>query len=110
MGSLSIAERKGAGFTLLELRGEIDISTYQNLRRILKKTSPYTNLVVDLAGITRVSSSGLGVLMEATNDSRKTGHTLFLSGTTEIVRLAMESTGFLAHFMLTKTVEEAVLG
>ncbi len=108
MGNLIIAERKGERFTLLELQGEIDISTYQNLRRILKKTSPYMNLVVDMAGVTRIGSSGLGVLMEATNDSRKSGHSLYLSGTTDIVRLAMESTGFLAHFTLTKTVEEAL--
>jgi anti-anti-sigma factor len=108
MGSLSITEQREERHTLLELRGEIDISTYQNLRRILKKTSPYMNLVVDMAGVTRVSSSGLGVLMEATNDSRKSGHTLHLSGTTEIVRLAMESTGSLAHFTLVKTIEDAV--
>jgi len=108
MGSLRISERKVETYTILELRGEIDMKTYQDLRRILKKTSSYVNLVVDMAGVTRVGSAGLGVLVEAANDSRKSGHSLHLSGTTDIVRLAMESTDFLGHFALTKTVEEAM--
>ncbi len=108
MGSLRIAERKGERFTLLELNGEIDSMTYQDLRRILKKTSLYRNLIVDMTGVTRVGSAGLGVLVEAANDSRKSGHSLHLSGTTDIVRLAMESTGLLGHFSLVKMVEEAL--
>ena len=54
--------------------GEVDMATAAQLDAALETVDG--NVVVDLAGVTFLDSSGIGVLVKAAQRSHATGHTL----------------------------------
>ncbi len=54
--------------------GEVDMATAAQLDAALETVDG--NVVVDLAGVTFLDSSGIGVLVKAAQRSQATGHTL----------------------------------
>jgi len=110
MDHLNITERKGDGYALLELVGAINSYTYTDFQARLYNLAKTTNLVLDMSRVSNLTSSGLGVLMSAVEDGEETGHRLYLMSPSEIVRLAIESTGFGEMFPLIHSVNEVMLG
>jgi anti-anti-sigma factor len=67
MTSLQIAHDRAGGRHLLVLRGELDMGSAPTLTGLLESLASDggDDVVVDLAGVTFVDSSGLKVLLEA---------------------------------------------
>lgn len=65
-------------------------------------------LVIDLHGVTYISSAGLRVILLAGKKLRATEGQLALCGLREEVRGVFEMSGFLDLFAVTETVEQAL--
>jgi anti-sigma B factor antagonist len=81
---------------LLVASGDIDMYTVPLLRAAVDEAfaaDPET-VVLDFTGVTFLASSGLAVLMEALNESRRRRCLLRLVGDSSVVRRPLEITGF----------------
>ncbi len=106
MESISIAEKSGPNYVLLEIVGSINSYTYAEFQNKVYALVKTTNLVLDLSRVTNLSSSGLGVLMAALDDAKDAGFNLYVMKPSEVVRLAIESTGFSELFMVIHSLTE----
>jgi anti-sigma B factor antagonist len=104
---VGIAERGSA--LVLSLAGELDLYTAPALREALQTTvgrSP-ERLVVDLAGVTFIDSTALGVLVEA-RAQLGNGSAFSLAAPGLEVRRALEVSGLDRHFAVHETIETAI--
>lgn len=108
MENISIAEKSGSNYTLLEIAGTINSYTYTEFQVKVYSLIKKGNLVLDLSRVTNLSSSGLGVLMAALDDGEENGNRLYIMKPSEIVRLAIESTGFSELFTVIHSLTEVV--
>lgn len=108
MEHISIIEKSGANYALLEVAGTINSYTYTEFQVKVYALIKETNLVLDLSRVTNLSSSGLGVLMAALDDGEEIGHKLYVMKPSEVVRLAIESTGFSDMFTVIYSVTEVM--
>ena len=68
----------------------------------------YEVITLDLSRVSNLSSSGLGVLMAALDDGEAQGNKLYIMKPSEVVRLAIESTGFSEMFTVIYSLTEVV--
>jgi len=106
MDHLHISERVNDTYVLLELIGVINSYTYSEFQERVQEMTNRSNLVLDMSRVSNLSSSGLGVLMAAVEDGQERGHKLYIMNPSEIVRLAVESTGFPEFFPIISSVNE----
>ena len=78
MEALTITEKKGANYILLELNGAINSYTLTEFQNRVYSIIKETNLVLDLSNVFEIDSSGMGVLFAAFNDGREVGKRLYL--------------------------------
>ena len=108
MDTLTITEKHGANYIVLELGGVISSYTFSDFRA---KTYAYikeNNLVLDLSQIQSIDSSGLGVFMAAFNDAEDYGNTFYLMNPSVDALNAINSTGFTDTFNIIHSVTEVV--
>jgi anti-sigma B factor antagonist len=108
MENISIIEKSGSNYSLLEVAGTINSYTYTEFQTKVYSLVKVTNLVLDLSRVTNLSSSGLGVLMAAYDDVQEAGFKLYIMKPSEVVRLAIESTGFSELFTIIYSLTEVV--
>ncbi|HNQ96759.1 MAG: STAS domain-containing protein [Spirochaetales bacterium] len=108
MESISIVEKNGPNYALLEVAGTINSYTYTEFQDKVYSLIKETNLVLDLSRVTNLSSSGLGVIMAAFDDGETVGNKLYIMKPSEVVRLAIESTGFSEMFTVIYSLTEVV--
>jgi len=108
MEQLKIIEKKGANYVLLEATGELTANTFTELQSKIFGLIEETNVVLDMAEVVRVDSSGLGVLMAAFNDAEDFGQRLYIMRPSNESRKALESTGFIDFFPIIQAVTEAL--
>jgi len=108
MENIAIVEKNGSNYVLLEVSGTINSYTYTEFQAKVYALIKQTNLVLDLSRVTNLSSSGLGVLMSALDDGEETGNKLYVMKPSEVVRLAIESTGFSEMFTVIYSLTEVV--
>lgn len=108
MEHISIIEKKGPNYGLLEVSGDINSYTCMEFQTKVYALIKQTNLVLDLSRVTNISSSALGVLMAAWDDGEQNGTKMYIMKPSEIVRLALESTGFAAMFTLIYSLTEVL--
>jgi anti-anti-sigma factor len=108
MENISIVEKKGANYSLLEVSGTINSYTYTEFQEKVYALIKVTNLVLDLSRVSNLSSSGLGVLMSALDDGAEAGTKLYVMRPSEVVRLAIESTGFADMFSIIHSLTEVL--
>jgi anti-anti-sigma factor len=86
--------------TLICVAGRLDASTIHVLERALNDAlmAGSRAVVVDLSGLTYVSSSGLRVLLTARSAMRKRGGDIFLCALNPNVRAVFDMVGFTAVF------------
>jgi len=108
MENISIIEKNGSNYALLEVSGTINSYTYTEFQAKVYALIKQTNLVLDLSRVSNLSSSGLGVLMSALDDGEEAGHKLYVMKPSEVVRLAIESTGFSEMFTVIYSLTEVV--
>lgn len=69
---MSYNEREQGGFTVIELTGEIDLSRSPESReQILNLINAGHDVLVDMAGVTYIDSSGVASLVEGYQAARK---------------------------------------
>lgn len=85
---LLLSVRPGPGCTVLEVRGELDLATSPQLHEALRRLVDIGDrqVVVDLAGVGFMDSSGLGALVVAFRALRDTGGRLVLAAVRPPVR------------------------
>jgi anti-sigma B factor antagonist len=108
MENISIIEKTGSNYSLLEVSGTINSYTYTEFQEKVYSLIKVTNLVLDLSRVTNLSSSGLGVLMSALDDGETAGNKLYVMKPSEVVRLAIESTGFSEMFTVIYSLTEVL--
>ena len=108
MENIAIVEKSGPNYALHEVSGTINSYTYTEFQEKVYALIKETNLVLDLSRVTNLSSSGLGVLMAALDDGESIGKKLYIMKPSEIVRLAIESTGFNEMFTVIYSLTEVI--
>ncbi|MCB0882126.1 MAG: STAS domain-containing protein [Thermoleophilia bacterium] len=72
--ALEMETRTDGDLTIVGLTGELDIYTVADFRHVLDEVDPGRGTVVfDLTHVTLLDSSGLGALVHALNQSRRSG-------------------------------------
>ena len=108
MDNISISERRGTNYVLLEISGTINSYTYTEFQRRSYAIVKETNLVLDLSRVVNISSAGVGVLIAANEDASDAGFKLFIMNPSEIVRSAIEATGFREMFTIIHSLTEVL--
>lgn len=106
MEALTITEKKGANYILLELNGAINAYTLQEFQNRVYSIIKETNLVLDLSNVFEIDSSGMGVLFACFNDGREAGKRLYLMNMSPQAQKAVSDTGFLDAFNVISSVTE----
>lgn len=108
MENITIIEKSGPNYNLLEVAGTVNSYTYTEFQDKVYDLIKKENLVLDLSRVTNLSSSGLGVLMAALDDGSECGNKMYVMKPSEIVRLAIESTGFKDMFTVIYSLTEVL--
>ena len=105
---LDVSEQNG--FTVLAVRGEVDVYTAPRLREKLVElvTQGKHQIVVDLEGVEFLDSTGLGVLVGGLKRVRSHDGDLALVCTQHRILKVFEITGLTKVFSIHDSVEDAV--
>ncbi|NLK45769.1 MAG: STAS domain-containing protein [Treponema sp.] len=108
MEQIEIKEKRGANYVLLEVAGVLNSYTYLDFQTKVFAIAKETNLVIDMAEITNLSSSGLGVLLAAYDDADEAGNKIYIMRPSVIAKKAIESTGFAEYFPIIFSLTEVL--
>lgn len=108
MDILTIAEKRGANYILLELGGVITSYSFSDFKTKAYSYIQETNLVVDLSNIQTIDYSGMGVLMATHNDGEEYGHKFYLMNPSVDAFNAINSTGFTDTFNIIHSATEVL--
>jgi anti-sigma B factor antagonist len=111
-GKLSLAVgRRGERKAVLRVEGSVDPSTFKEFEATFRwlNREGILYVVVDMARMTYISSSGLSLLVKAkTERSKKRGDLVLVRPQTAIVNI-MKILGLMKVFRVASSVEEALL-
>lgn len=95
--------------TVVALTGDLDTNTFRDVQaRILARVVPHGKMVLDLSGVTYMSSAGLRVLLSLYRHTSNQDGELVLVGVAEEIRDTMEITGFWDFFQACGTLDQAL--
>jgi anti-anti-sigma factor len=96
-GGLSVEQTVGDGVVTVTLVGELDLASVPVLEQRLEaiERERAGRIVIDLAGVSFIDSSGLRVLLLAAGRAREGEYELRLTQPTDAVRRVLEMTGAL---------------
>jgi anti-sigma B factor antagonist len=96
-----IAGQRG-DWPVLRLRGELDVSSRDQLRRAISAALEHYPkvLVLDASGLDFIDCGGLSVLIWAHQRMAERGHQLIITGATPMVRRLLHVTGLDIHLYL----------
>lgn len=106
---MDISEEQRGGALVIAAWGRIDSNTANDLEAVLPprvQTHPAT--VMDLTGVSYVSSAGLRVLLKGAKIAKASGHKLVLTGLAPSVREVFDISGFSAIFTIMEDVDAGV--
>lgn len=108
--NFDVSEVEREGIPVLEVRGEVDVSTAPELREKLLALAEQgsTVAVVDLSEVSFVDSTALGVLVSGVKRLRSSGGDLRLVITQPRISKVFEITGLTDVFAIFTSAEEAV--
>ena len=116
-GGLAVVElaldvKKMGSFSIVDVRGEIDVYTAPKLReKLIELVSEGSyNVVVNLEGVDFLDSTGLGVLVGALKRVKAHDGTLSLVCTQDKILKIFKITGLTKVFPIHESVEEAASG
>jgi anti-sigma B factor antagonist len=103
---MEISSRKVADVTVVQLVGELTAQTAgQTQEQVLRLVGPDTKMVLDLGGVSFMSSAGLRLLLVLYRTIGGRGGRIVLVGLSEELRTTMSLTGFLDLFHHHPTLE-----
>lgn len=107
---MDVSSRSEGEFTVVGVSGEVDLYSSPRMREALlssvTKKSPH--LIVDLAGVSYMDSSGIATLVEALQLTRRHSGRLVLAGMSDRVREIFELARLQSVFELSPSVESAL--
>ena len=108
---MEIKERNQDGVIVIEVRGRLDSkSTAELEQKVLGLLDSDTqNLLVDMADLDYINSSGLRVLVMAYQRLKKSGGKLAISGTKDYIMEVFEIAGYHRLFNLFPNQEAALI-
>ena len=106
MENLIISKTSVKDALLLDVEGTINSYTYNEFEEQVYSAIKQDDVVLNLAKVTNMSSSGLGVLMSAYDDGEENGPNIFILNPSDIVRLAIDSTGFSDMFTIIHSIND----
>ena len=105
-----LSQHAKGGYVVVELRGELDVTTVPMLRpalhALLDGTTP--RIILDLAELTFIDSSAQTAIVIADRRARQLGVTFALAAPQRIVARVIAITGLDQHFPVYPTLAEAV--
>ena len=99
MDNLAITEKMNDAFVLLTVSGSINSYTYHEFEIKVYNLIKERSIVLDVSRVTNLSSSGLGILMAASEDGAELGHKIYIMN-------AIASTGFSEVFPIIHSLDE----
>jgi stage II sporulation protein AA (anti-sigma F factor antagonist) len=107
---MEILQDRAGGAAIVAPVGRLDGASAPALQRALAAldAAGERRIVVDLGGVDYISSAGLGVLFALAKHVRGLGGALALCGLGAQVRRVIELAGYMPHFTITATRDEAV--
>ncbi|TFG84921.1 MAG: anti-sigma factor antagonist [Spirochaetales bacterium] len=106
MTGISIENTERGKYVVLTVNGPINSYTFNELQEKAMKYAGKTDLAIDLAGVSSMTSAGIGVILAAIEDAEAAGKRIFVVSPSEVARLAIESTGFAERFPTVASVKE----
>ena len=106
MDNLTITEKMNDTFVLLTVAGSINSYTYHGFETKVYSLIKSHSIVLDVSRVINLSSSGLGILMAASEDGTELGHKIYILNPSEVVKLAIASTGFTEVFPIIHSLDE----
>jgi anti-sigma B factor antagonist len=100
-----------APYTVVSLRGDIDVLSGPRLRECLVElvSEGHRRVVLDLSRVVFIDSAGLGIIVAGLKRLRALEGDLALAGATANVLNVFEITGLASVFRMAATVDEASL-
>ena len=110
--TMNIAESRQGNTLVVAPSGRIDSQTSPTFDRHLAAIIDRgdTRLIIDLAGLEYISSTGLSAFLSAAKKIRAAGGSMALAGLNSRIRLVFEMSGFLRLFPIYANVDAAVAG
>jgi len=106
---MKTATREQKGSTIVDVTGDIDMSTSPGFRKTLLESLKRTpRLLVNLREVKYVDSSGIASLVEVLKEARNTKKRLVLFGLNKAVREVLRLTRLAGIFEIRETEEEAL--
>lgn len=106
---MEIDVRTEGGVTIVTPKGDIDGQTSPELQgKILPLIAEGAKILIDLAGVKFMSSSGLRVMLVTYREGTAKGVPMVLTGLGDDVRNSMSATGFLQYFTVRETAAEGL--
>lgn len=98
------------GKTIGKLKGRMDTLTTKNFDQWFSEwmQQGQKELVLDMSGLSYISSSGLRSLLSAAKQIRSSQGTLALFGLTGVVRQVFQLSGFFSIFQVFDSLEDAI--
>lgn len=106
MEQLTLTEKNGANYILLELTGTLDSYTSAEFQTKVYDYIKTTNVVLDMSQVEKIDSTGMGILMAGFNDGLDNGKKLYILTPSPTVREAIDDTGFSDTFYFIHSVTE----
>jgi anti-sigma B factor antagonist len=105
----SFTVRAVNGYAIVEARGEIDLYTSPWLREaVLEALGSSAHVIVDLAAVTFIDSTGLGVLVSAQKRAENADGTMCLAGPAGLVAKVLRVTHLDRAFTIHANIETAL--
>jgi anti-sigma B factor antagonist len=100
------------GHAVVALYGELDLAEAPGLAShlITAAAACGPSIIADLAGLTFIDSSGLGVLVRVLKWTRESGGDMILAAPQQQVRRVLRVTGLIDAFSVYPSVEQAASG
>ena len=106
MDLLTIQEKVGANYMLLELSGAVNAYTISEFQEKVYSYIIDSNVVLDMNLVAGIDFAGLGVILAGINDGLENGTKLFIMNPSEPVRRILARTGFIDLFYIIHSVTE----
>jgi anti-sigma B factor antagonist len=106
---MQITDTKIGDITVLQMVGEIDGSNApQAQQHVLDQLRPGAALLLDMSGVTYMSSAGLRMLLSTYRSVTSGGGRMVLVGLSEDIEDTMSATGFLSFFACQHSLEDGL--
>lgn len=106
MDNLKIIGTNSANLQLLKVSGAINSYTFSEFENKIFEAIKHSDVVLDLSAVSHLSSSGLGILMSATEEGEEMQHKIYILTPSNVVKLAIDSTGFSDMFNFIQSIDE----